>query len=194
MSMPQRTFIRSSQVTTYGSMRMRPKQNNSPLCGLPRRAKSNESWLWKKHFEADARLFFGKTGHVTTLPLEHRRTINSEWYTTIWLPKVFGEIRKTNKRRRIIMRSYKLTHGLWFFDRLKRRIDGSSAVQPWLGTQWLLFIPAYQEKIAWSTIFVARRSCWSVQKPCFNNRHTGVQTHGHRCVRPTLYLLQHIRL
>ena len=23
--------------------------------------------------------FFGKTGHVATIPLEHRRTINSEW-------------------------------------------------------------------------------------------------------------------
>ena len=25
--------------------------------------------------------FFGKTGHVATVPLEHRRTVNSEWYT-----------------------------------------------------------------------------------------------------------------
>ncbi|EFN60885.1 Histone-lysine N-methyltransferase SETMAR, partial [Camponotus floridanus] len=27
--------------------------------------------------------FFGKTGHVATVPLEKRRTVNSEWYTTI---------------------------------------------------------------------------------------------------------------
>lgn len=47
--------------------------------------------------------FFGKTGHVATVPLEQRRTVNSEWYTTICLPKVFGEIRKTNRRRRIIL-------------------------------------------------------------------------------------------
>ena len=47
--------------------------------------------------------FFGKTGHVATVPLEQRRTVNSEWYTTICLPEVFGEIRKTNKRRRIIV-------------------------------------------------------------------------------------------
>lgn len=47
--------------------------------------------------------FFGKTGHVLTVPLEQRRTVNSEWYTTICLPKVFGEIRKTNRRRRIML-------------------------------------------------------------------------------------------
>ena len=42
--------------------------------------------------------FFGKTGHVATVPLEHRRTVNSERYTTICLPKAFEEIRKPNKR------------------------------------------------------------------------------------------------
>ena len=47
--------------------------------------------------------FFGKTGHVATVPLEERRTVNSEWYTTICLPEVFGQIRKTNKRRRIVL-------------------------------------------------------------------------------------------
>ena len=47
--------------------------------------------------------FFCNTGHVPTVTLEHCRTINSEWYTTICLPKVFEEIRKTNKRRRIIV-------------------------------------------------------------------------------------------
>lgn len=47
--------------------------------------------------------FFGKTGHVATVPLEQRRTVNSEWYTTICLPVVFQEIRKTNRRRRITL-------------------------------------------------------------------------------------------
>ena len=41
--------------------------------------------------------FFCKTGHVATVPLEHRRTVNSEWYATICLPEVFGEIRKRTK-------------------------------------------------------------------------------------------------
>lgn len=47
--------------------------------------------------------FFGKTGHIATVPLEQRRTVNSEWYTTICLPEVFGKIRETNPQRRIIL-------------------------------------------------------------------------------------------
>ncbi|GFT41022.1 putative mariner transposase [Nephila pilipes] len=38
--------------------------------------------------------FFGINGHVAIVALEQRRTVNSEWYTTICLPEVIGEIRK----------------------------------------------------------------------------------------------------
>jgi histone-lysine N-methyltransferase SETMAR len=37
------------------------------------------------------------------VPLENRRTVNFEWYRTICLPEVFGEIRKSNRRRQIIL-------------------------------------------------------------------------------------------
>lgn len=47
--------------------------------------------------------FFGILGHVATVPLVERRTVNSDWYTTVCLPEVFGEIRKTNGRRRITL-------------------------------------------------------------------------------------------
>jgi [histone H3]-lysine36 N-dimethyltransferase SETMAR len=47
--------------------------------------------------------FFGKIRHIAIVPLVEGRTINSEWYTTICLSEVFGEIRKTNRRRRIIL-------------------------------------------------------------------------------------------
>jgi len=47
--------------------------------------------------------FFGKTVQVATVPLEQRRTVSSEWYTKICLPKVFGEIRKMNQRRLTIV-------------------------------------------------------------------------------------------
>jgi len=47
--------------------------------------------------------FFGKTGHVATVSLEQRRTVNSEWCTTSCLPEVFGKIRNTNMRTRIIV-------------------------------------------------------------------------------------------
>ncbi|XP_015599901.1 histone-lysine N-methyltransferase SETMAR-like [Cephus cinctus] len=47
--------------------------------------------------------FFGITGHVATIALEQRKSVNSEWYTTICLPEVIGEIRKKQKKRRIIL-------------------------------------------------------------------------------------------
>ena len=43
------------------------------------------------------------TGHVATVPIKQRWTVNSEWHTIIFLPVVFPEIRKTNHRRRIIV-------------------------------------------------------------------------------------------
>ena len=47
--------------------------------------------------------FFDKTGYVATVSLQQRRTVNSEWYTTLCLPKVFEENRKTNQRRQKIV-------------------------------------------------------------------------------------------
>lgn len=37
--------------------------------------------------------FFCKTGHVATISLENRRMVNTEWYTTIWLPTVLDKVR-----------------------------------------------------------------------------------------------------
>lgn len=47
--------------------------------------------------------FFEKIGHVVTVPVVERRTTNSEWYVTIYLPQAFGKIKETNSRRRIIL-------------------------------------------------------------------------------------------
>lgn len=47
--------------------------------------------------------FFRKTGHLVTVALEYRKTVNSELYATICLPIVYGEIRKTNMNCRIIL-------------------------------------------------------------------------------------------
>jgi len=47
--------------------------------------------------------FFGIMGHVATVPLEHCRTVNSEWYTTICLAGVFEKLREKSKKRRIIL-------------------------------------------------------------------------------------------
>ena len=63
------------------------------------RARSTSS-KWSRVFFF---FFFWKTGHVAIVPLEQRKTVNSEWYTTIYLPVVFQEIRKTNRRKRITL-------------------------------------------------------------------------------------------
>ena len=47
--------------------------------------------------------FVSKSGHVATIPLDDRRTVNADWYATICLPSVFGELRKKNLNRRIIL-------------------------------------------------------------------------------------------
>ena len=47
--------------------------------------------------------FFGRTGHVAIVRLEQHKTVNSDWYTTIPLPVVFHEIRKSSRRRRITL-------------------------------------------------------------------------------------------
>lgn len=47
--------------------------------------------------------FFGQTGHIATIPLEDQKTVNAKWYTGICLPKVIQEMRKNNKKRRIIL-------------------------------------------------------------------------------------------
>jgi len=47
--------------------------------------------------------FFGYTGHMATMTLEDRRTINTDCYTTICLSEVINELRRTNRNRRIIL-------------------------------------------------------------------------------------------
>jgi histone-lysine N-methyltransferase SETMAR len=77
----------------------------------------NQSTVWAFQFEENptkvtrsrsvakqmVACFFTKTGHVATVPLEHKKTVNSAWYTTICLPEVFGKLRETNPKRRIIL-------------------------------------------------------------------------------------------
>ena len=79
------------------------KQTAVDCMGVPRWAKSNKNCWRTKHFQAIYRLFFGETGHVAIVLLKQRRTVNSEWYTTICLPVVFQEIRETNRRTRITL-------------------------------------------------------------------------------------------
>ena len=83
------------------------------------RARSNS-----KHMIA---CFFGKTGHAAIVTLEQRRTVNSEWYTTICLSVVFQEVRKT-KRQRWITLHHDIGSNNCIFEHSKHRCDESSAV------------------------------------------------------------------
>ena len=99
MAGPHKVFIRSLQVTNHGSVRMSPQQSHSPPCE-PNPTKVICAKIISKQMVAR---FFSKTGHVATVSLQHRRTVNSERYTMLSLAKIFEEIRKTNKRRPIIV-------------------------------------------------------------------------------------------
>lgn len=52
--------------------------------------------------------FFRRSGHVATIELEDRRTVNSDWYVSICLPRVFQEIE--NQRARTGLRGLLLHH------------------------------------------------------------------------------------
>ena len=131
MAVPQKTFIWSSQVMNHAYVRMSPKQSNSPPCGWLFEPKPNPMKIvcGKITSKQMVACFFGKTGHVATFQLEHRRPVNSEWYTTICLPKVFVEIRK--KRRWLIVHHDNLschTSAQSSAFLTERRIAGSAAV------------------------------------------------------------------
>ncbi|CAH1969179.1 unnamed protein product [Acanthoscelides obtectus] len=48
-------------------------------------------------------IFVSKAGHIAIIPRNEQRTVTTEWYTTIYLPKVITELRKINPERRIIL-------------------------------------------------------------------------------------------
>lgn len=96
--------------------------------------------------------FFRKTGHVATVPLEERKTVNSEWYTTICLPVVFGEIRKTNKNCRIILHqdnasSHTSHETTSFFTNQKIELMGHPPYSPDLAPNDFFLFPTIKDKL-----------------------------------------------
>ena len=43
----------------------------------------------ENRFKQMIAVFFAKSGHVASFPIQERKTVNAEWYTNICLPKVF---------------------------------------------------------------------------------------------------------
>ena len=65
--------------------------------------------------------FFGKSGYISTAPLEDRRTVNALWYTTISLSEVNSELRKKEEKKPIIFnQDYASSHTalltIWIFE------------------------------------------------------------------------------
>ena len=86
----------------HGFTRMSPKINSNDLWVF--QDEQNPTKRTRSTSKQMIACFFGKTEHVAIVPLEQRRTVNSEWYTTICLPVVFQEIREINRRWRITLR------------------------------------------------------------------------------------------
>lgn len=84
-------------------------------CYDPEKKQQSSEWV----FEGDSRptkiqqaksvakqmiaCFFSKSGHVCTVLLNNKRTVNAEWYTTTCLPTVFEKVRETRPRSRILL-------------------------------------------------------------------------------------------
>lgn len=95
--------------------------------------------------------FFRKTGHIATVPLEDRRTVNSEWYTTICLPEIFGEIRKTNPNKQIVLHhdnasSHKSKQTSDYLYRENIKLMGHPPYSPDLVPNDFFLIPHVKEK------------------------------------------------
>lgn len=82
-------------------MHMNSKQNHriaDHCMGLPRSVK------WNKSFFRRRSPFFGKTEHVWNVQRSHLScSLRSSTHTTIYLSESFREIRKTNRRKRVIL-------------------------------------------------------------------------------------------
>ncbi|GFT68872.1 hypothetical protein NPIL_617781 [Nephila pilipes] len=89
----------SDKAPSYSTVKNWYNEFNRGRCSIQDESRAGSSWTSKQMIAC----FFGINGHVATVALEQRRTVNSEWYTTICLPEVIGEIRKKQKNRRIIL-------------------------------------------------------------------------------------------
>ncbi|CAH1994084.1 unnamed protein product [Acanthoscelides obtectus] len=68
----------------------------------------DESWIYcyEPENKRQSACFEKDAGHIATIPLNERRTVTADWYTTICLPKVITELRKINPERRIILHQH----------------------------------------------------------------------------------------
>ena len=79
-----------------GSYELESKQQSTVLYGCFEMSQIQQKLLAQEALPSKF-YFFGKTGHVSIVPLEQRRTINPEWYETIRFPRnQENQLPKTN--------------------------------------------------------------------------------------------------
>ena len=64
-----------------------------------RREKSNQSETSEKRMKTMIATFFARWGHVITIKLIERKTVNSEWYSEVCVPKIAQEWHFKFKKR-----------------------------------------------------------------------------------------------
>ncbi|GBP94503.1 Mariner Mos1 transposase [Eumeta japonica] len=99
--MHQKLFIISIEVMNLGSMHMTPKLNKSMVWVFQDEWNSSKVIYAKSTFKQTFAFFLVQMD----MPLQcnNRKTVDSKWYTTIYLPDIFEEIRKNNRQHRIIL-------------------------------------------------------------------------------------------
>lgn len=97
-------------------------------------------------------IFFGITGHVSTVALEDRRTVNAEWYTTVCLPQVLQNVREKRPRGRIILhqdnaRAHTAARTTEYLNAQNIEIMGHSPYSPDLAPNDFFLIPRVKNKL-----------------------------------------------
>lgn len=99
--------------------------------------------------------FFSASGHVATITLEDRRTVNSEWYTTQCLPQVFQKIKENRPKaslRGICLHidnatAHSAARTLEFLERSRVKLVGHPPYSPDLAPCDFFLFPEVKKKI-----------------------------------------------
>ncbi|GBP75108.1 hypothetical protein EVAR_89810_1 [Eumeta japonica] len=100
---------------------------------------------------------------MTTVALENYRTVNSDWYTTICLPEGIDELRKINRKRRIILHRDASSHMAKETNKFSKEKDVELTINPayspdLTSCDFLLFAKI-KNHYTRSRIFITRRGC-----------------------------------
>lgn len=83
----------------HGSTHMSRKQNSNQLYGSSKISKIQRKFTEEAHRNKRLPVLWVLLSHVAAAELKKRRTVNSEWYTTISLPEAKREICKKSQNR-----------------------------------------------------------------------------------------------